>query len=80
MNTQIKVQFYLRKSKINANGLIPVYQKILINKKPFDISTGFYVLESSRSKETDRIKGSSEEARTINRQPEKLIEKANLTE
>ena len=59
MNTQIKVQFYLRKSKINANGLIPVYQKILINKKPFDISTGIYVLESSWSNETNRICKSS---------------------
>ncbi|UOK43392.1 MULTISPECIES: site-specific integrase [Flavobacterium] len=80
MNTQIKVQFYLRKSKINANGLIPVYQKILINRKPFDISTGFYVLESSWSKETNRIKRNNEEARTINKHLDKLIEKVSLTE
>ncbi len=80
MKTQIKVLFYLRKSKVNAHGLMPIYQKILINQKPFDISTGKYVLESIWSPETYRIKGNNEEARIINRHLDDLLNKVQETE
>ena len=80
MKAQIKVLFYLRRSKVNPQGLMPIYQKIIIDKKPFDISTGKYVEEFKWSAETYRIKGNSEEARTINNHLEKLNSKVFETE
>lgn len=66
MTTKIALIFYIRKSKINANGLVPIYQRITIEGKRFEISTGQFVEEAKWSAEAGRIKGNSEEARSIN--------------
>ena len=43
MKAKIKVLFYLRKSKVNAQGLMPIFQRITINGQRFEVSTGHYV-------------------------------------
>jgi site-specific recombinase XerD len=68
MKTKITVLYYLRKSKANAHGQMPIYQRITINKQRFDISSGLYVEESKWSSEASKMKGSNEEARIINGQ------------
>lgn len=68
MKAKINVLFYLRKSKVNTRGLMPIFQRITINSKRLDISTGHYIEESRWLAESGRIKGNSEEARTINSQ------------
>lgn len=80
MKTKISVLFYLRKSKANAQGLMPIYQRITVNSKSFDTSTGHYVEESKWSSETSKIKSNSEEARTINGQLDLLKSKVYETE
>ncbi|MBS3993276.1 MAG: site-specific integrase [Bacteroidetes bacterium] len=70
MKAKINVLFYLRKSKVNARGLMPIFQRITINSKRLDISTGHYIEEAKWLAESGRIKGNSEEARTINSQLE----------
>lgn len=66
MTTKIALIFYLRKSKINSNGLIPIYQRITIEGKRYEISTGQFVEEAKWSVDAGRMKGNSEEARSIN--------------
>ncbi len=68
MKTKITVLYYLRKSKANAHGQMPVYQRITINKQRFDVSSGLYVEENKWSSEASKMKGSTEEARIINSQ------------
>jgi len=72
MNAKITVLFYLRKSKVNAQGQMPIYQRITINGQRLDISSGFFIQEDKWSKETSKIKGNSEEARIINSQLEMI--------
>lgn len=40
MKTKITVLYYLRKSKVNAQAQMPIYQRITINGQRFDVSTG----------------------------------------
>jgi site-specific recombinase XerD len=70
MKAKINVLFYLRKSKVNALGKMPIFYRITINGQRFDTSTGHYVEEDKWSTEISRIKGNSEEARSINSQLE----------
>ena len=66
MTTKISLLFYLRKSKVNAQGLMPIYQRITIEGERFDSSTGHFVEELKWSPESGKMKGNSEEARSIN--------------
>lgn len=66
MTTKISVLFYLRKSKVNSQGLMPIYQRITIDGVRFDSSTGHFINELKWSPESGKIKGNSEEARSIN--------------
>ncbi|HTG65509.1 MAG TPA: site-specific integrase [Flavobacterium sp.] len=66
MKARVTVLFYLRKSKVNAHKQMPIYQRITINGRRFDVSTGLYIEETRWSSEGYKIKGNSEEARIIN--------------
>lgn len=66
MKTKINVLYYLRKSKVNAQGQMPIYQRITIRGQRFDISSGHYTTEDKWSQEAAKMKGNSEEARIIN--------------
>ncbi|MGG7035741.1 MAG: site-specific integrase [Flavobacterium sp.] len=68
MKAKINVLFYLRRSKVNAQGKMPIFQRITIDGKRFDTSTGHYIEESKWSADFAKIKGNSEEARLINSQ------------
>ncbi len=72
MNAKIKTLFYLRKSKVNANGRMPIFQRITINGKRFDTSTGYYIEESKWQAESSKIKGNTNETYLINSQLDKL--------
>ncbi|WP_396192202.1 Arm DNA-binding domain-containing protein [Flavobacterium sp.] len=66
MKTTISVLFYLKRAKVNAKGLVPIFQRITIEGKRIDWSTGKYIQANKWSVEGNKIKGTSEEARTIN--------------
>lgn len=68
MKAKINVLFYLRRSKVNTQGKMPIFQRITIDGKRFDTSTGHYIEESKWSADFAKIKGNSEEARSINNQ------------
>ena len=66
MKTKVSILFYAKKAKAAANGLIPIYTRITINGKRIELSTNRFVEISKWSKEAGKIKGTSEEARSIN--------------
>jgi site-specific recombinase XerD len=71
--------FYLKRAKANAHGLVPIYHRTTINGKRLDKSTGKYIDPTKWSTEAGRMKGTSEEARTINSHLDTLISKnANI--
>jgi len=78
MTTKISLLFYLRKSKVNSQGLMPIYQRITIEGERFDSSTGHFVEELKWSPESGKMKGNSEEARSINSRLD--LYKANVYE
>lgn len=78
MTTKISLLFYLRKSKVNAQGLMPIYQRITIEGERFDSSTGHFVDELKWSPESGKMRGNSEEARSINSRLD--LYKANVYE
>ena len=75
MNTNIVNLFYLKRAKPNKQGLVPIYHRTTINGKRIDKGTGKFVDPDKWSTEAGRMKGNSEEARSINKHLETLIAK-----
>lgn len=66
MKTKVSILFYAKKAKAAANGLVPIYTRITINGKRIELSTNRFVEISKWSTEASKMKGTSEEARSIN--------------
>lgn len=80
MEATITNLFYLKRAKANVNGLVPIYHRTTINGKRLDKSTGKYIDPTKWSTEAGRMKGTSEEARTINSHLDSLIAKNSSIE
>ena len=72
MNTTITILFYLKRAKANAQGLAPIFQRITIDGKRLESSTGKFINPEKWSTEMSKMKGNSEETRTINSHLEML--------
>lgn len=66
MKTKIVDLFYVKRSKVNSSGQVPIYHRITVNGKRIDKSTGKFVDPVKWSVEAGRMRGHSAEARTIN--------------
>jgi site-specific recombinase XerD len=66
MKTTITILFYLKRAKVNAQELVPIFQRITVNGKRNDKSTGKFIDAEKWHSEMSKVKGNSEEARTIN--------------
>jgi site-specific recombinase XerD len=66
MKTKVSILFYAKKAKASVNGLLPIYTRITVNGKRIELSTNRFVETSKWSVEAGKMKGSSEEARSIN--------------
>lgn len=75
MNENISILFYLKRAKINAQGLVPIFQRITINGKRIDNSTGKFIDPAKWHSEMSKMRGTSEEARSINGHLEHLKSK-----
>jgi len=72
MKTKVSILFYAKRAKVNANGLFPIYTRITVNGKRVEMSTGRFVKPSKWSASAGKMKGQSEEARSVNRQLDML--------
>jgi site-specific recombinase XerD len=66
MDAKISILFYLKRAKVNSKGLVPIFQRITVNGKRIEKSTGKYIEPDKWSVEGGKLKGVSTEARTIN--------------
>ena len=66
MNTTVSVLFYIKRSKANNEGICPIYARVTIQAKRFEFSSNKYVNPERWSGEGSKVKGTNEEARTIN--------------
>ena len=66
MNTTVSVLFYIKRAKVNNEGICPIYVRVTIKSKRFEFSANKYVNPERWSIEGTKVKGGNEEARTIN--------------
>ena len=66
MNTTVSVLFYIKRAKVNNEGICPIYVRVTIQSKRFEFSANKYVNPERWSVEGTKVKGGNEEARTIN--------------
>ncbi len=66
MKTTVSILFYIKRAKVNNEGICPIYVRITIQAKRFEFSSNRYVNPEKWSSEGAKVKGSNVEARTIN--------------
>lgn len=66
MNAKISILFYAKRAKTSVTGLVPIYLRITIDGVRLEISSKRFVMPEKWSQAQNRMKGSSEEARSLN--------------
>ena len=66
MNTSVSILFYIKRTKANNLGVCPIYTRVTVNAKRFEFSTNKYINPEKWLSEGNKVKGTTEEARTIN--------------
>ena len=66
MNAKLSILFYGKKSKKTKEGLVPIYMRVTINRKRIELSTQRYVDPAKWSSLAGKVKGTAEEARSVN--------------
>ena len=66
MKTKITLHFYAKSTKANAVGLLPIYVRLTVDGKRLEFSTKKFVEQSKWSSELSKMRGTTEEARSIN--------------
>ena len=72
MNSTVSVLFYIKRAKVNKDGICPIYVRVTVNSKRFEFSSNKFVAPDKWSAEASKIKGNNEEARLINKHLELL--------
>ena len=66
MKTTVSVLFYIKRSKVNVDGVCPIYTRVTIKTKRFEFSSGKFINPDKWSIDGAKVKGTTEEARSIN--------------
>ncbi|HEX8014469.1 MAG TPA: site-specific integrase [Flavobacterium sp.] len=66
MKAKITLHIYAKTTKANAVGQLPIYIRLTVDGQRFEFSSKKFIEKSKWSPELSKMKGSSEEARTIN--------------
>ncbi len=66
MKEKITLHFYLRSKKAVSTGLLPLYIRLTVNGQRLEYSSKKFIEKSKWSDELSKMKGNSEEARSIN--------------
>lgn len=66
MKHKMSILFYAKSSKSTKNGLVPIYLRITIDGKRIELSTSKFIEQAKWNGATGKVKGTSEEARTLN--------------
>ena len=66
MKAKITLHIYAKTTKANSAGQLPIYIRLTVDGQRFEFSSKKFIEKSKWSPELSKMKGSSEEARTIN--------------
>ena len=66
MKAKITLHIYAKTTKANAAGQLPIYIRLTVDGQRFEFSSKKFIDKSKWSPELSKMKGSSEEARTLN--------------
>jgi site-specific recombinase XerD len=66
MKVKTTLHFYAKSTKSNSIGLFPIYVRLTVDGKRLEYSTKKFIDPAKWSASTSRMKGNSEEARSIN--------------
>jgi len=66
MEARLSILFFGKKTKNESDKLLSIYLRVTINGQRFEVSTQRYVEPAKWSKQAGKIKGHSEEARSVN--------------
>lgn len=66
MKAKTTLHFYAKSTKSNSVGLFPIYVRLTVEGKRLEYSTKKFIDPTKWSSSTSRMKGNSEEARSIN--------------
>lgn len=66
MKAKITLHIYAKTTKANAAGQLPIYIRLTVDGQRFEFSSKKFIDKSKWSPELSKMKGNSEEARTIN--------------
>ena len=66
MENNIRITFWLNKTKKNSKNLVPIYVRVQHNYDKFFKSTGIYIQATEWDKKAMRIRGASQETQTNN--------------
>lgn len=66
MNTKLSILFYVKRAKANPEGQVPIYLRITVDGSRLEFTVKRYVSPEKWSTEQNRMKGNSEESRTVN--------------
>lgn len=66
MNKTFSLLFYVKKSKILANGTAPIYLRITVDGKPREITTKRHVEPEKWNSATQKVNGNTEEVKALN--------------
>ncbi|WP_255314679.1 Arm DNA-binding domain-containing protein, partial [Flavobacterium noncentrifugens] len=66
MKEKITLHFYLRSKKAVATGLLPLYVRLTVDGERVEFSSKKFIEKSKWSEDLSKMKGNSEDARSIN--------------
>ena len=66
MKTKITLHFYAKSTKSNSDGKLPIYVRLTINGERTEFSSKKFIDKTKWSPELAKMKGNTEEARSIN--------------
>lgn len=66
MNTKLSILFYIKRAKTTSQGKFPIYLRVTVDSKRTEFSIKRFVEPEKWSSEQNKIKGNSEESRTLN--------------
>lgn len=66
MKTKITLHFYAKSTKANAAGLLPIYVRLTVDGKRMEFSTKKFIDSAKWLPEMSKMKGNTENARSLN--------------
>ncbi len=66
MKTKITLHFYAKSTKMNTSGKLPIYVRLTVNGQRLEFSSKKFIEKTKWSSEQAKMKGNTEEARSIN--------------